>query len=195
MWKYHIYMCVNLFSVLVIWYWRWSVIEFGSWGLAQYNLLRDKLLVLNTRAIFYWLLFFCWNWKNGLTAHSWIATTIDNHSHPPKSINSFHVGKITKSRKEAKRDRTNIRMGDSITVKVGDIDAKIREGEIRRTRKDMVSLHCLLHIASALLLSHFWWLVLVFSMVYRCWTPIKGLLVKYHTCIDNFVPLTRLSTL
>ena len=27
--------------------------------------------------------FFCWNWKNSLTAHSQIATTISNHSHPP----------------------------------------------------------------------------------------------------------------
>ena len=34
-------------------------------------------------------------------------------------------------------------------------------------------LYYLAHIAHVLVLYHVWWLVLVFSMVYRWWTPIK----------------------
>ena len=58
-------------------------------------------------------------------------------------------------------------MGTSVTVKVGEIDEKIREGKSRRMRKDLVGLYYLAHIASVLILSQFWWLVPVFSMVYR----------------------------
>ena len=92
---------------------------------------------------------------------------------PPKPTRSFPVGKTTKSRKEAKRDKTNTRVGTSVTVKVGEIDEKIREGESRRARKELVGLYYLSHIASALVLSHFWWLVPVFSMVYIWRTTIE----------------------
>ena len=47
---------------------------------------------------------------------------------PPNSNNRFPVGKIMKRRKEAKRDKTKIGVGTSVTVKVGEIDEKIREG-------------------------------------------------------------------
>ena len=43
-----------------------------------------------------------------------------------------------KRRKEAKQDRRNIGVGAYITVKVGDIDEKIREGKSRKMRKDLV---------------------------------------------------------
>ena len=69
-------------------------------------------------------------------------------------------------RKEAKRDKTKIGVGTSVTVKVGEIDEKIREVKSRRIRKELVGLY-LTHISSVLIISHFWWLVPVFSMVYR----------------------------
>ena len=116
---------------------------------------------------------FCWNWKIGLTAKSQIATTIANHSKPPKSTKSFPVVTIMKRRKETKREKTNIGVGTSNTVKVGNIDEKIREGQSRGMRKDLVGLYYLAHIASFLVLSQFWWLVPVFSIVYRWWTPVE----------------------
>ena len=102
-----------------------------------------------------------------MTAHSQIATTIANQSHPPKSTRSFPVGTITKRRKEAKWDRRKIGIGTSVTVKVGEIDEKIREGKSRRMRKELVGLCYLAHINYFLVLSHFWWLLTVFYMVYR----------------------------
>ena len=71
-----------------------------------------------------------------------------------------------KRRKEVNQDRTKIGVGDSITVKVGEINEKIREGKIRSMRKDLVGLYYLAHIAFILVIYHFWWLVLVLSMVY-----------------------------
>ena len=69
---------------------------------------------------------------------------------------SFHADTITKRRKEEKQDKTKIGVGTSLTVKVGDIDDKIREGKSRRMRKDMVGLYYLAHIVSVLVLSQFW---------------------------------------
>ena len=125
-------------------------------------------------------------WQNTLESlpQSLITTT-------PKSTNSFPIGTITKRRKKANLDKTNIGVGTSFTVKVGDINKNIREGGSRRMMKDMVG--CLAHIASVLVLYKFWWLVPVFylQMMNSRW----GLLRNYHTRIDNFVPLIRLSTL
>ena len=78
-----------------------------------------------------------------------------------------------KRRKEVNQDRTKIGVGASITVKVGEINEKIREGKIRSMRKDLVGLYYLAHIAFILVIYHFWWLVLVLSMVYIWWTPVK----------------------
>ena len=64
-------------------------------------------------------------------------------------------------------------MGTSVTVKVGDINEKIMKGKSRRTRKELVFLYYLAHIDYVLLLYHFWWLVPILSMVYRCWTPVE----------------------
>ena len=47
-------------------------------GFEQYDSLIEELLVLNTWAISCWLLFFVGIEKNGLTAHSRIATKIGN---------------------------------------------------------------------------------------------------------------------
>ena len=100
-------------------------------------------------------------------------STLSNRYHncesrpPTKSTDSFHVDTITKRRKEAKRDKKKIGVGTSVTVTVGEINEKIREGKSRSTRKDMVGLYYLSHIASYLVLSQFWWLVPVFSIVYR----------------------------
>ena len=38
------------------------------------------------------------------------------------------VGKIKNRRKEAKRDKTKIKVGNYVTVKVGEINENIREG-------------------------------------------------------------------
>ena len=70
-------------------------------------------------------------------------------------------------RKEAKRDKTKIRVGTSVTAKVKEIDKKIREGKTRSMSKELISLYYLAHIASVIVLSHFWWLVPILSMVYR----------------------------
>ena len=67
---------------------------------------------------------------------------------------------MKKSVNNEKREKINIGMGSSITVKVGEIDEKIREGKSRRTRKELVG--CLAHIDYVIVLSHFWWLVTVF---------------------------------
>ena len=78
----------------------------------------------------------------------------------------FPVEKITKRRKEANQDREKIGVGTSVTVKVGEIDEKIMEAESRSMRKELAGLYYLSHISFVLMLSHFWFLVLVFSVVY-----------------------------
>ena len=47
---------------------------------------------------------------------------------PPKLTKSFHFGTLTKRRKKANQDKTKIGVGNSVTMKVGEIDEKIREG-------------------------------------------------------------------
>ena len=59
-----------------------------------------------------------------------------------------------------------IGVGSSVTVKVGEIDEKIREGKGIRMRKELVGLYYLAHIDSVLVLYHFLWLVPVLSMLY-----------------------------
>ena len=49
---------------------------------------------------------------------------------------AYPLGKITKKRNEAKRDKTKIGVGNLVMVKVVDIDEKIREGGSRMMRKD-----------------------------------------------------------
>ena len=44
-----------------------------------------------------------------------------------------------------------------MTVKVLEINEKIREVKIRSMRKDLVGLYYLAHIASVLIIYHFWW--------------------------------------
>ena len=58
-------------------------------------------------------------------------------------------------------------VGTSVKVMVREINEKIREVKIRRTRKELAELYYLSQIASVLVLSHFWWLVPVLYMVYR----------------------------
>ena len=48
------------------------------------------------------------------------------------------VGTIMKRRKELKRDRPKIVVGTSVTLKVGEIYEKIREGKSRSIRKELV---------------------------------------------------------
>ena len=60
---------------------------------------------------------------------------------PPKSTKIFPVGITTKRCKEAKRDKTKIGVGDSVTMKVEEIDEKNREGKIRRMMKELVFMY------------------------------------------------------
>ena len=78
-----------------------------------------------------------------------------------------------KRRKGVKRDKTKIAVGTSVTVKFGDINEKIREGKNRRMRKELFGFYSLAHIAYVLVLSQFWCLVPVFSMVYIWWNTVK----------------------
>ena len=167
--------------------WIWAVIAWGSRGIARYHSLREELLVLNAPAIFCWLLFFVEKtvWQHTLELLEQLLIT------SPKSTKSLPVGTIAKSRKKGNRNKTKIRVGTSVTVKVVYIDENIREGKIKRTRDELFG--CLAHITSVLFLSQFWWLVPVFSlyMAKSC----KGLLRNSHTRIDNFDPIIRLSDL
>ena len=63
--------------------------------------------------------------------------------------------------------KTKIGVGTYVTVKVRDIDEKIREVNIRSIRKELVGLYYSSHVDSIPVLSSFWWLVPVFSMMYR----------------------------
>ena len=54
---------------------------------------------------------------------------------PPKLTKSFPVGALTKMRKKGKRNKTKIGVVNSVTMKVREIDDKIKEGESRRMIK------------------------------------------------------------
>ena len=77
------YICVRPFFILNGWDWSWTSKKCEPHRIAQYDSLREELLVLKAWAFFCWLLLFVGIEKNGLTEHSRIATTISNHSHPP----------------------------------------------------------------------------------------------------------------
>ena len=68
-------------------------------------------------------------------------------------------------RKEENQDKTKIGMGNYVTVKVGDTNERITEGKSRKMSKEMAGWYYLAYIDSILVLSHFWWLFPVFSMV------------------------------
>ena len=93
-------------------------------------------MVLNARAIFVRFFFLV-----GIEEKKWFDSTLLNIYHnsssltPPKSTKSFPVETITKRRKEAKRDKTKIGVGTSVTVKIRDIDEKTRDGKTRRMRR------------------------------------------------------------
>ena len=57
--------------------------------------------------------------------------------------------------KEAKQEKTKIGVGASVTVKIVDIDEKIREGEILRMRKELFGLYYLAQISFFLVVSNF----------------------------------------
>ena len=84
----YIYICKDVFYLLR-WDWIWPAKEFRLRRIAQYDLLREELLVLNARAIFCWFLFFAGIETNGLKSHSRIANTIVNHSHTPSQPRAF----------------------------------------------------------------------------------------------------------
>ena len=94
--------------------------------------------------------------KNGFTAHSRIANTIDNHSHPPSKPRASLLTQLRKGGKEENRDKTKIGVGTSLTVKDWETNEDIREGKSRRIRKNLVGLYYLSHSPSVLALYHFW---------------------------------------
>ena len=68
-------------------------------------------------------------------------------------------------------------------------------GKSRKMQKYLVRLYYLSHINSIHVLSLFWWLVPVFSMVYRWWSLVKNILRTSLTRIGNYVSFIRLPTL
>ena len=75
---------------------------------------------------------------------------------PPRQTGAHPLGKIAKNKNEAKRDKTKIRVGNFMMVKVGDIDDKIRERKNRRMKKDQASdlkLLCNSHLFAVSILS------------------------------------------
>ena len=133
---------------------------------------------------------FCWNRKNGLTAHSQIATTISNHSHPPSQPRASLLAQL---RKEVRRQSRTRRISGW-----GLLPQWRLEISMRRSRRGKVEgwgricLACILaHIASILVLYLFWWLVPFFFMVYRCLTPvissetpIRVLIILFHLAVS-----------
>ena len=92
---------------------------------------------------------------NDSTEHCLIITSI-SHLSPPIQPGAFPLGTNKKKKNEVKRDKTKIRVGDFVTVKIRDIDEKIKEGKIRRMRKDQASalqLHCNSHLFAVVILS------------------------------------------
>ena len=83
--------------------------------------MRGELLVLNARAIFCLLVFFCWN----------------DFSHKKKSIIRYLF--VTKTDKEGiymkNQNKTKIGVGSVVKSKVGELDKITREGRSRRVRK------------------------------------------------------------
>ena len=107
----------------------------------------------------------------------------------PKVNQELHCWKNYKDEEGGKAGKDKYWVETSVTVKVREIDEKIREGKNRRIRTEMVLLYDLEHIASVLFLSHFWRLVPVFSIVYIWLTPVK-------VSSENFIQvLTIVSTL
>ena len=105
-------------------------------GIAWYDSLREELFGSQTpRAIFsdYVFVVVGIEERNGLRKHSLIITTkIDNKYHPPKSTNIYPIRKIINRRKGEKWYETKIRVGTSVTVKVGETDKNIREEKNKR---------------------------------------------------------------
>ena len=115
---------------------------------------------------------FCWNWKNSLTAHSRIATTIDIWSHTPQVNQELPYWQNYEDQEGGKAGQDKDGVGTSVTVKVGEISEKTRDGKDRSMMNNLVVLYYLSHITSVRIISHFLWLVTVFSVVYRWWTLI-----------------------
>ena len=54
---------------------------------------------------------------------------------PPNSTKIFHVGKITKMRKEGNKEKTKIELGTSVTVKFREIDTRLGRGKNKRKKR------------------------------------------------------------
>ena len=74
----YIYIHVSSSSILIYGIEADMSLRVGPRGIAQYDLVRDELLVLNSRAIFCWILLFSGIEENSLKAHSRIDTKIAN---------------------------------------------------------------------------------------------------------------------
>ena len=84
------------------------IFDFKHMGLklifqVMWVLLREELLVINARAMFF-LLFFV-GIKNVLTAHSQIATTITKCSHPPSQPRALLMAQLRRGGRRQSRKR------------------------------------------------------------------------------------------
>ena len=75
--------------------------------------------------------------KFNSTVHLLISTAVANHS-PPQSTMSLREVIIMKYIKEAKRSKTNIEVGSSVTKNVREMDNNIMELRISIVRKEVV---------------------------------------------------------
>ena len=98
-------------------------------------------MVLNARAIFYLLVFFCWNdfsHKNKSTIRSLFATASANPPPQLKSTMSSPVLTIAEGMKTKNQNKTNIGIWSVVKAKVGELEKTTREGRSRRSRKEVV---------------------------------------------------------
>ena len=144
--------------------------------------------------ICFWLLFFVGIektvWRNNLES---LPQFIINPT--PKVKQELPCWKNYEEEEGVKRDKKNIGVGTSVTVKVGEINENIREGKTIRMRKELFVLYYLAHIF--FFPRTFLLLVLSACLIHgvQMFNSCKGLLRNSHTRIENFVPLIRLSTL
>ena len=139
--KEKIWTDVKPYHILNIWDCFWSDKDCGAWGLVIFNFLREELFLLNTWAIFCWLLFFV-----GINLHTktnqkhawyWLLQSLTPPP-PPKSKMSSPVVKITEWMMGKKSIKTKIGVGSVVKANVREMEEKMEEGRSRRTRKDMV---------------------------------------------------------
>ena len=114
----------------------------GRWGLGIGATWFTERGVIPSQSpgFFCWLLFFCDCFSHKKISSAF-ANIYRNFYPPPKSTARLLVVTIMKETKEAKKvkqGKMKVRVGSAMTLKVGEMEEKAREGRSRRTRKEVV---------------------------------------------------------